>query len=246
MGRAAGASVPPGLLPAAGAVTDGVPAAEDDAEPPRRSRRTRYLVLAGIVVLVAAGLTAFLLSRDDSTVASPADVVLPSPTSTVQPVTRTATTPFATALPSTVLQYALAGSDSDATWLARNAIEAYSETYTDGGSGTVTVQAGQWATADTATTAFTALSAELPTVAATTGTAAATDAATGSDAVDAASTATVLESGDVLVDGVATGTYTVVDAGDGTGVALWRNGTTVFRVVGPVDDIANLYAAYPL
>lgn len=51
---------------------------------------------------------------------------------------------------------------------------------------------------------------------------------------------------EVLVGGQATGTVTVVDVGDGTGVAAWSNGTTVFRVAGPAADIRNLYAAYPL
>jgi hypothetical protein len=56
----------------------------------------------------------------------------------------------------------------------------------------------------------------------------------------------VLQQGEVAVGGAPTGTVTVVDAGDGTGIALWSNGTTVFRVVGPVADIENLYAAFPL
>jgi hypothetical protein len=235
---AAPVAAPPALAPAtaSAATTD----AGTQQEPPRRSRRTLYLVIAGVVVLVAAGVTAFFLTRGDGTTpAQPADVVLPSPTATVAPAARTATTPFASALPTTVLQYALASSEDDSTWLARNALEAYAETYTDGAGTTVTVQAGQWETAEEATTVRTALAAELPTAAGT-GSADATTstATTGGPAV--------LEQGDVLVGGAPTGTVTVVDAGDGTGIALWSNGTTVFRVTGPVADIENLYAAYPL
>lgn len=234
------ATTPPALTPA---TASAVPAdAGTDEEPPRRSRRTLYLVIPGVVVLVAAGITAFFLLGDDGTTpAQPADVVLPSPTATVAPAARTATTPFASALPTTVLQYALATSEDDSTWLARNAVEAYAETYTDGAGTTVTVQAGQWETAEEATTVLGALAAELPT-------AAVTDAAT-ADATTSTAAAggpAVLEQGDVLVGGAPTGTVTVVDAGDGTGIALWSNGTTVFRVTGPVADIANLYAAYPL
>jgi hypothetical protein len=50
----------------------------------------------------------------------------------------------------------------------------------------------------------------------------------------------------VLVGGKKAGTYTIVDAGDGTGVAVWTNGTTVFRATAPVADVANVYAAFPL
>ena len=46
--------------------------------------------------------------------------------------------------------------------------------------------------------------------------------------------------------GAPTGTYTIADAGDGTGVAVWTNGTAVFRLVAPLADILNAYAAYPL
>ena len=42
------------------------------------------------------------------------------------------------------------------------------------------------------------------------------------------------------------GTYTIADAGDGTGVAVWINGTTVFQATGPVADIADFYNAFPL
>jgi hypothetical protein len=165
-------------------------------------------------------------------------VVLPSPTATVAPAARTATTPFATSLPSTVLQYALATSAEDPEWLALNALEAYTETFTDGGTGTVTVQAGQWETADQAAAALTSLAAALPT--------AGTDPAATPDPTATAAGPAVLQQGEVTVGGAPTGTFTVVDAGDGTGIALWSNGTTVFRVVGPAADIANLYAAFPL
>jgi hypothetical protein len=54
------------------------------------------------------------------------------------------------------------------------------------------------------------------------------------------------QTGQVVVAGTVAGTYTIVAAGDGTGVAVWRNGTGVFRMVAPVADIRNAYAAFPL
>jgi hypothetical protein len=54
------------------------------------------------------------------------------------------------------------------------------------------------------------------------------------------------QTGDVVVDGQPVGTFMIVDAGDGTGVALWSNGTTVFRVTAPVEHVRDVYAAFPL
>lgn len=244
---AAPAGAAAGGTPAAGAPAGGTPAGGTPAEPApgARRRRRRGRVIAAIVaavVLVGGGITAFLLLRDgDTTVAAPDDVVLPSPTATVAPVARAATTPFATSLPATVLQYALASSADDPAPLGPDALEAYAETYTDGASGTVTVQAAQFETPEEAAAALAGVIAALPAAPAA-DPAASTDPA----ATPAAGAPTVLLQDEVLVGGQATGTVTVVDVGDGTGVAAWSNGTTVFRVAGPAADIRNLYAAYPL
>ena len=61
-----------------------------------------------------------------------------------------------------MLQYALATSAPDAEWQAAGALEAYTETYTDGGSGTVTVRAGQWETPAEATAFAASLVAAVP------------------------------------------------------------------------------------
>ncbi|MBW0256039.1 hypothetical protein J5O08_18430, partial [Cellulomonas sp. PS-H5] len=217
-----------------------------DATAPARGRR-RWVVVgavaAAVLVLGGAG-AAWFLTRDDAggTAAAPPDVVLPSPTASVAPTARAATTAFASALPTTLLQYALATSADDEAWLAQGAVEAYAETYTDGADGTVTVQAGQWETPEEATAALAAVAATLPAADEATGDA--TDGAS-ADPTAAAGPAVLLQ-GEVLVGGAPAGTVTVVDAGDGTGVAAWSNGTTVFVVRGPAADIRNLYAAYPL
>lgn len=241
-------------LHAAGATGQAHPAADtprddtprDDDAAPARGRRRWVLagaVVAAVLVLGGAG-TAWFLTRDDGgTAAAPPDVVLPSPTASVAPVARTATTAFASALPTTLLQYALATSADDEAWLAQDAIEAYTETYTDGAAGTVTVQAGQWEAPEEAAAVLATVTGTLPT-AAEGATDAAGDATT--DGATAAAGPAVLLQGEVLVGGAPAGTVTVVDAGDGTGVAAWSNGTTVFVVQGPAADIRNLYAAYPL
>ena len=42
------------------------------------------------------------------------------------------------------------------------------------------------------------------------------------------------------------GSYSIADVGDGTGVAVWTNGTTVFQATGPVEVIVDFYNAFPL
>ncbi|QZN85119.1 hypothetical protein [Cellulomonas sp. C5510] len=234
--------------------TPEAPAGDGADDAPARSGRRRALVVGGVVagvVLVGGGIAAALLLRGDGAepAAGPAPVVtLPSPTSTATPVAREADTPFAAALPTTVLQYALADSAPDDEWLGADALEAWSETYSDGGSGTVTVRAGQWETAEEAAAVLAGLRDALPAVADAAG-GDATSTAPATDAPSAGATGggpAVLLEGDVVVAGEPVGAVTVVDAGDGTGVAVWSNGTAVFRVAGPAVDIRNLYAAYPL
>ncbi|WP_158369660.1 hypothetical protein [Cellulosimicrobium cellulans] len=240
------------------AATDPGDARVDDAADAGPARGRRRWVLVGAVVaavlVLAGGGTAWFLTRDSGGgAAAPPDVVLPSPTSSVEPVARPATTAFAGALPTTLLQYALASSADDEALLAQNAVEAYAETYTDGADGTVSVQAGQWETPEQAAAVLAAVTGAPATAepAADSGTEGAADAATddaeGDDSADAAAGGPmVLLQDEVLVDGAPVGTVTVVDQGDGTGVAMWSNGTTVFVLRGPASDIRNLYAAYPL
>ena len=217
------------------------------AEPARgRSRGVLVGAVVAAVLVLGGGGTAWFLTRDSGgAAAAPPDVVLPSPTSTVEPAARPATTAFAGALPTTLLQYALASSADDEAWLAQNAVEAYAETYTDGADGTVSVQAGQWETPEQAAAVLASVSGA-PATADPAADAADDGAADDASADPAAGGPTVLLQDEVLVGGAPVGTVTVVDQGDGTGVAAWSNGTTVFVVHGPAADIRNLYAAYPL
>ncbi len=196
------------------------------------------VALAVAVVVVAAVVVGVVVSRphEAATAATaPAPVVttvtLPVPTPTVQPSARATRTAFTAALPATVLQYAYVSSQPASDWLAGGALEAWTDTYSDGGTGTLTVQAAQFPTAAAATAFAATLTAALPT-------AAPSPAATGGP--------TLPKTGQVTAAGAVAGSYTIVDGGKGTGVAVWTNGTAVFRMVAPLADIVNAYGAYPV
>ncbi|MCM0640683.1 hypothetical protein [Cellulomonas wangsupingiae] len=207
--------------------------------------RPRWLlpVIIGVAVLVVAGLVAgsvaFFGARGGDDAAPAETVTLPVPTPAVAPVGRPATTAFASALPASVLQYALVSSQDDAEWLGAGALEAYTETFTDGDAGTLTVRAAQFETAQEAATFLQGLTAALPVVAPDTGATTSTESAQ-ADGPD------LPQTGEVTVGGAPAGTFTVVDAGDGTGVAVWQNATAVFRLTAPLADVRDAYAAYGL
>jgi len=200
-------------------------------------------VAAIVAVLVVAGgiIAVVVSSRDTPAVPTPeaSTVLLLSPVPTIAPVPRATETAFTALLPTSLLQYALATSVVDEEWVAADAIEAWSETYTDGASATLAVRAGQWETPEEATAIAATLVAALPT-------AAPAPAATGTSTATAAPAPQLPQTGDVTAAGAVVGTFTIADAGDGTGVAVWTNGTSVFRLVAPVDDVLDAYAAYPL
>lgn len=195
-------------------------------------------VALGAAVVVVAGIVAgVLLTRDGSAAPAPTPttvvttIVAPVPTPTVAPSERATTTAFTAALPPSVLQYAYASSQPATDWQAAGALEAWVDTYGDGGAGTLTVQAGQFATADEATAFAATLVAALPS-------AAPSPAATDAPALP--------QTGQVVAGGTTVGGYTIVDGGDGTGIAVWSNGTAVFRLVAPLADVVNAYRAFPL
>ncbi|CAN5127660.1 hypothetical protein BH11ACT1_BH11ACT1_05200 [soil metagenome] len=252
-----GWSVPPRAASAAGQpesgahalpVPDSQPAAPGATEPAADdARRRKMLLIGGIAaaVVVIGGIVAIVASQggDDAAVLpapTASTVLLPLPTATVAPVPRAATTAFASALPTTVLQYALATSAVEPTWVAAGAVEAYSESYSDGGTAQVVVTAGQWETPETAAAYAQQLVAGIPA------TATPPTAMPSSTASAAAAPAGFPATGDVTAAGQKVGTYTLVDAGDGTGIAVWTNGSSVFRATAPIADIRNVYAAYPL
>lgn len=197
-------------------------------------------MIVGIVVgvLVLGGVvTALVLTMNRSS--TPAATVtsttqLPSPTPTVAPAAREKGSAFLDALPSSVLQYAWASVAADQAWRTSGALEAYDVTYTDGGSGTVLVRAGQWRTAAEVTAFQTTLTGQLATKAGS------------PTAGSTASTGPATSTGDVTVGGVKVGTWTIVPQSDGAGTVVWSNGTTLFEANGPASELADLYAAFPL
>ncbi|GEL95316.1 hypothetical protein [Cellulomonas composti] len=243
------------------------------------SGRPAWLLPVAIVVavlLVAGVVVGIVLANrgGDETAEPPVAIttILPVPTPDVEPVARTATTPFAQTLPDAVLQYALASSDPAPQWVDAGALEAYQETYTDGAGAEVTMLVGQWATGDEAKAFYQAQLAELPGAAALsssdtdseqTGSGNAGSDEKGSDKGEPSPAPTRTQSGDVTAQGDTArdklpqtgavrvgdkrvGTYTAVDKGDGTGIVLWFNRTAVFRAVVPVADVLDFYRAFPV
>lgn len=199
------------------------------------------LALGVAVLVVAAIVVGIVVSRQHggtTTATQPAPVVTtvtaPLPTPSVQPSARPTGSAFTAALPASVLQYAFVSSTSATDWLAAGALEAWTDTYSDGGTGKLTVQAGQFPTADAAKAFAATLTAALPTAAPSPAATAATGAPT------------LPKTGQVSAGGTVAGSFTIVAGGDGTGIAVWTNGTGVFRLVAPLADVVNAYGAYPL
>jgi hypothetical protein len=188
------------------------------------------LVLGGIVTAIV--MTVHRGGSPAATVTS--TTPLPSPTPTIAPAAREKGSAFLDALPSSVLQFAWGSVAPDDTWRASGALEAYDVVYTDGGSGKVTVRAGQWRTAAEVGTVRTALVTDL------------TSKAAAPTSGPTASAAPAGSTGDVTVAGATVGTWTIVPRADGSGTVVWSNGTTLFEATAPTSELANLYAAFPL
>ncbi|MEV7973470.1 hypothetical protein [Cellulomonas sp. NPDC089187] len=220
--RPAAFEEPPAMIPAPhddGAAFPGGQVSEEPVDTPRR-RRGLWIALVVVAALVLGGATAWYLMNRDDTASEQQVVQAPSPTSEVPAVDRTAATAFAQSLPATVLQYALSASQDDPQWVAAGAVEAYQDTYVDQSGATLTVHSGQWGTAAEAQTQQASLAGAL--------------------------VGEVISAGAVTVEGVDTGALTVVDLGDGTGTAVWNNGSAVFVLTAPIADVSNAYAAFPM
>ncbi len=237
--------------------------AQPPASEPAGAGRPRWLlpvaIVAGVVVVagVVTGIVVATNSDDEATPApSASTTILPVPTPAVSPIARDATTPFATSLPTSVLQYALAETGVARDWIDHGALEAYADRFTDGADGTAAVESGQWATVDEATAFFGDLVKQIPSAASLDLT---TDTPTEGPAEPeptgtpdpSASPATpwrdrLPQVGPVLVGGERVGTYVAADEGAGTGVVVWTNGTAVFRAEVPVADVLDFYRAFPV
>jgi hypothetical protein len=209
--------------------------AEQDPAPAEKTARPAWLVPAAVVagVLVVAGIVVAIIvsqSGGDETAAPqpiPAPTIVgPVPTPAVAPAERPKPTAFTSALPASLLQYAFASEATKGAWVKAGALEAVVDSYTDGAEGTLVVEAAQFATVKEAT-AF--AKRALPKV------------------VDVNSESELPQTGKVVAGDKAVGAYTInAVGGGGQGVAVWTNGTSVFRLTTAVADVVNAYNAYPL
>lgn len=213
-------------------------------------------IVAGVLAVGIAGTaTLLMVNRGGSTVPVEAEVVtLPVPTPTVSPVEREPGSAFFDALPSEVLAFALAETGEAPELVASGALEAYTFRYTDG-SQEISVLAGQWPTAEEADEVYARLAeaavagAALPTATPTPteeATEEADDDAMDGETASATASASPVEEGPVLVDGTEVGRYTMTSRADGTGLVVWTNETAVLTASGPLAELRDVYAAFPL
>ncbi len=190
---------------------------------PGSNRRRNIIIAAAIgAVVIIGGAVAALGGAFDAAeplpVPTASTITLASPTPTVAPIARQPISAFADALPSTVLDLALTAIAPQPTLVAANALEGYRLDYSDGGSVTVALDAGQWETPEEAAAAYAPIAAAAP----------------------------VTETGSVDVGGAPVGSWTLSEAADGTGALTWTNGTALFHATGPAATVRSLYEAFPL
>lgn len=229
----------PGASDGVPGASDGVPAADApvtaaavtaprDGSALAQPRGTRGLwIAAGAAVLAVVAVVVVIVStqRDEPVAAptTPPAVTLtnPLPTPAATPAERARKSPLEKVFPDTVLQWAVA--TQERTTVAKEPLESYRLTYTDGAGGTITVDVVQTRTAEDAAEVVRQLADDAPPL---------------------SEGATVTEE-PVLVGENQVGTASVA-TGDEVGVASWTNGTTALRATGPGAAIENFFLAFPL
>lgn len=216
-------SGPEGAAPE-GATPDAARAADDGAAG-RRKSLVLWIVAGVAVALVAAAIViAVVASRDEpAPLPTPPAVTVtnPLPTPAAAPAERKKGTPLLDALPDTVLQWVVESQERTKT--AKAPLESYRLTYTDGAGGTVVVDVVQTRTPEAAAKASVATGKDDP-------------------APDAGSRLAEMP---VKVGDRTVGTGSLQMGGE-RGLAVWTNGTTAFRAVGPGEGIENFFLAFPL
>ena len=127
------------------------------------------------------------------------------------------------AMPDSVLNFARTNAEASTSWSDASPLEEYTLTYSTGTDGQeVTLVAAQWSQSDDAKTKY--------------------------DALASAMAGEELGSGNVKVSGETTGAYSVkTDPDDeNKAIALWQNGTVVFRATGSTDSVQRFYQEFPL
>ena len=208
----------------------GTPAASDEPRKPRPAWLLPVAVVAAVVILAAVvvGIVVSQTGEDEAAAPTPIPaqtVVAPVPTPAVAPADRPDPTSFTSAFPPSVQQYAFESEKPKDAWVKAGALEAVTDTYSDGGTGSLVVEAAQFPTVHEAT-AFAKRAVPKTVV--------------------AGSEQGLPQAGKVVAGGKTVGAYAINDVGGGKGVAVWRNGTSVFRLTTAVADVTNAYNAYPL
>lgn len=231
------------------------------APPGRRRPPLWLLILIGVVVVGAVVTAVLLLTNQDEAEAPPAETVtLPVPTPTIESIAREPGSPFFEALPSVVLQFALAEVGQSEDLLAGGALEGYRLVYSDGGATSLTVLAGQWRDAsgptarlDSVLAQVVAEAGEVPEASGAEEPAASEPAddetEAGEDDAGAAPAEEPLpspEQGSVEVDGQEVGRYVFLPREDGTGTIWWTNSTVFVQLDGPWAQLRDVFTAYSL
>lgn len=202
---------------------------EDEEAARSRSHRNRLIVsLIAIFVIVAAVVTAFLwpgwalkkkggmLTNQVATTSANATPTIPP-----QPLPSNASALVKAVLPDSSGTYSRQSVTVTQVWESSQPIEEYVATYSNGVKGQeMTVTVAQWSTSDYALKQYQAISGQL--------------------------TGKQIATGNVVVNGSQTGSYTVhEDAKDPSrAVAVEQNATALFQMTGPKDQMTDFFAKY--
>lgn len=240
-------AAPLGATPQTGAGDGDEPPTSGTGREGRRRPPVWLLVLIGLVVVGGVVAAVLLLGGDDEPEVVPgATVTLPVPTPTIDAIEREPGTPFADALPSEVLQFALTEFGEDTELRGAGALESYRLVLSDGGATELTVLAGQWRDAAGPQARLESVLAGLGDVPE------ASDAPADDAASDETATAPQAEAppspvqGPVLVDGQEVGRYVFEPRADGTGTIWWTNTTVFVQLDGPWAELMDVFTAFPL
>ena len=249
---------------------------EEDADAPLKGiraffERASVLIVLGLFALIGLGSGVYLtFFRPEPVVLAPRVYNIPLPTPTFEPFVPTQSTDFFAALPATNLAYGLRNAQTSfmrpvTVWPTRFA-EEWLLTYDDGAGGTMTVQAVQHYTLETADKAYQSL---LDSAAAESLAAQSVDPSPSASASPAASPSASasptsvpgLETGIVRVDSIEVGqSFKVIkditesiadpDGGEPTEVTrtvamvTWQNGTAIFIMTADPAVIDDLFLDY--
>ncbi len=216
---------------------------EGEEEPGRRRPPLWLWIVIGVVALGAIAAVVFFLMRPAAPEPlEPEIITLPEPTPTIDPVERAAGTPFFESLPSEVLEFALADYGEWDEPLLNGGLEGYYLVYSDGARN-ITLYAGQWRDAEGAEAAF---DQAIAAAQAAPGEAEEPEASEEATADETAAPAPSPEDGIVEVDGQQVGRWMLIPRADGTGSLWWTNQTVLLQLDGPLEELRDVFTAFPL